>query len=167
MRKVAGTFVVLSVLIFATACSTSPQSPEPRTETTTSRTPAPAKDNVTEPSPSATSLPDVADDAALEEAVVVAEAAMGEFVNHDREYDAWWAALSPYLDPVALSDYAYTDPRMVPASQVSGSGLVSASQSGTQVTVLVPTDGGQYRVDLFRQAAGAAWLVNSMTPAER
>lgn len=167
MRRVAGTIVVLGVLICATSCSTTPQLPEPQTETTTSRPADPTKENVTEPVPAATNAADIADDAALQEAVVVAESAMREFVNHDREYDAWWAALSPYLDPDALSDYAYTDPRMVPVAQVTGPGVVSASPSGTQVTVLVPTDGGQYRVDVFRQAAGAAWLVGSMTPAVR
>lgn len=95
---------------------------------------------------------------------------MGEFADHDRDYDDWWAALSPYLDPVALSDYAYTDPRLVPPTQVTGDGVVSAAPSSTQITVLVPTDAGQYRVELFRQAseAGAGpWLVNSMTPTVR
>lgn len=111
---------------------------------------------------------DVSDSSARERAVAVAEQAMVAFSRPTLPYEQWWAELSPLLDPAAVEAYAYTDPSQVPASRVTGDGQVSAAPSATEITVLVPTDVGQYRVRLYRQSAAddQPWLVHSLTPPE-
>jgi hypothetical protein len=94
----------------------------------------------------------------------IAAAAMGAFVDRDLAYDQWWAGFSPYLGGDALVAYEYTDPAMVPASKVTGETQVSAAPDATQITVLVPTDVGQYQVILNRQAVGGEWTVSRLTP---
>lgn len=159
-RSTAAAMLALSIALMLSSCVTSPTPTAPTPESTTSRASDSAEPRVT----------DTADPTAQDEAVQVAVTAMTEFANRQRSYDEWWAGLSPYLDPAALDAYAYTDPRLVPPSAVTGAGMVAAAISSTQVTVLVPTDAGQYSVELFRQADGGdlgPWLVNSMTPPGR
>lgn len=166
VRRTKGTIALVAVVLLCASCTSTTGPTDSLPAPTTSRSGGEAKETVTNlPSPGPSTSSDVADEASLISAVGIAEAVMREFVAHDRSYDQWWAGVSPYLDPVALSDYAYTDPRTVPASAVTGAGVVSAAPSSTHVTVLVPTDAGQYRVELFRQSQDASWLVSSMTPS--
>jgi len=158
LRFGTAAFFTLMLALFVAACS-SPPPADPGAGSTTSRPSDSAKPPVT----------DTADPVALDLAVDVAVGALTAFADHDRSYDDWWASLSPFLDAEALQAYAYTDPRLVPPSHVTGPGIIAAAVSSTQVTVLVPTDAGQYRVELFRQVDGGSpgpWLVNSMTPPE-
>jgi hypothetical protein len=106
------------------------------------------------------------DPAGADDATAVARSAMEAFVQNTLPYDQWWAGLSPYLDGDALVAYEYTDPTLVPASSVTGDPQVSAAPDATQITVLVPTDVGQYRVLLNRQAVGGEWTVSRLTPPE-
>jgi hypothetical protein len=93
---------------------------------------------------------------------------MRVFVQRDLPYDQWWKQLSPSLTPDGVYAFEYTDPRNVPASKVTGPGQVSAAPSATSVTVLVPTDVGQYQVTLDRRVEDGTppgpWLVDNMTP---
>ncbi|RDH95053.1 hypothetical protein DEU32_11418 [Curtobacterium sp. AG1037] len=95
---------------------------------------------------------------------------MTAFVQRDQPYDAWWKNLSPYLTPDGVYAFEYTDPQNVPASKVTGPGQVSAAPSATSITVLVPTDIGQYQVVLDRRAEDGTepgpWLVDNLTPPE-
>ena len=113
-----------------------------------------------------TPAPDTMDDSGAEEATAVAREAMESFVQNDLPYDQWWEGFSPYLDGDALVAYEYTDPELVPASSVTGEPRVSAAPDATQITVLVPTDVGQYQVLLNRQAVGGEWTVSRLTPPE-
>jgi hypothetical protein len=125
------------------------------------------------PSPSSTHTADT--DAQAAEPVTAADVdggdlfaaeAMTAFVDRTLPYDQWWAQLAPYLSASALVAYEYTDPTNVPASAVTGDPLVVAAPDGTTLSVLVPTDQGQYRVELERQSDQAAWAVSRFTPPE-
>lgn len=112
-----------------------------------------------------------ADEASWEsqmEAASAAEAVMGAFVDHDRPYDTWWAEFSSRLTATAQDVWAYTDPRLVPASTLTGPPMVTDAPSSTQVFVDVPTDAGSYALELIRNAAPGAgqgpWQVQTITP---
>jgi hypothetical protein len=106
------------------------------------------------------------DDAGADEAADVALGAMEAFVQNELPYDQWWEGFSRYLDGDALVAYEFTDPALVPASSVTGKPRVSAAPDATQITVLVPTEVGQYQVLLNRQAVGGEWTVSRLTPPE-
>lgn len=113
-------------------------------------------------------MKDTAAPAAQQDAIAVADKAMGAFVQRELPYDEWWKNFSPYLSPDGTYAFEYTDPRNVPASKVTGSGQVSAAPSATSITVLVPTDIGQYQVTLDRRVEDGTppgpWLVDNLTP---
>ena len=121
----------------------------------TSATPTPRPDDTASPT-------------SQKDAVDTAEKAMAAFVQRSRPYAEWWAGLSPFLGPDGIYAFEYTDPRNVPATQVTGVGVVSAAPSGTSMTVLVPTDVGQYQVQLNRRVEDGVdpgpWLVDDITP---
>jgi hypothetical protein len=148
--------VVALALVPALSACTSPDAPESPTPTT----------STARSTDSASSPPDTMDPSGAEDASAVARSAMEAFVQNKLPYDEWWAGLSPYLDGDALVAYEYTDPALVPASSVTGDPQVSAAPDATQITVLVPTDVGQYQVLLNRQAVGGEWTVSRMTPPE-
>jgi len=151
----AALVVALALAPGLSAC-TSPDAPESPTPTTSTARSA----------DSALPAPDTMDPAGAEDATAVARSAMEAFVQNELPYDQWWAGLSPYLDGDALVAYEYTDPALVPASSVTGELRVSAAPDATQITVLVPTDVGQYQVLLNRQAVGGEWTVSRLTPPE-
>ena len=91
---------------------------------------------------------------------------MAAFADHDRSYVEWWADVSQYLGYEATAAYEYTDPMNVPASTVTGDPQVVSAPTATEMSVLIPTDIGQYRIDLNRQAIGGQWTVSRFTPPE-
>lgn len=114
---------------------------------------------------------DKADFKSQQEAVAAAEAAMTAFVSHDRDYDAWWAELSPLLTVEAQDAWAYTDPRMITVTQLTGPATIVDAASSTLVVVDVPTDIGVWRLELVRAAevgttGQGAWKAFTLMPPE-
>lgn len=114
---------------------------------------------------------DKADFKSQQEAVAAAEAAMTVFVSHDRDYDAWWAELSPLLTVEAQDAWAYTDPRMITVTQLTGPATIVDAPSSTLVVVDVPTDIGVWRLELVRAAevgttGQGAWKAFTLMPPE-
>lgn len=114
---------------------------------------------------------DKADFQSQQAAVQAAEDVMTAFVTHDREYDAWWADLSPLLTVEAREAWSYTDPRLIPVTQLTGPATVVNAPSSTLVIVDVPTDTGLWRLELVRTAdVGAtekgAWKAFTLMPPE-
>jgi hypothetical protein len=109
-------------------------------------------------------LDDTLDPKGEADASVIAEKAMAAFVDRGRPYDIWWPDFSQYLGPEALVAFEYTDPAKVPASSVTGASIVSAAPSATEITVLVPTNVGQYSVRLNRQNRDGEWTITRLTP---
>lgn len=106
------------------------------------------------------------DEASRTAAVDAAVRAMGLFARPDAPFEAWWADLSPTLSTQAQVDYQYVDPAAVPARAVTGPGVLVDEASAFIAGVQVPTDVGTYTVVLSRTGAGAAWLVERLTPPE-
>jgi hypothetical protein len=156
-RSAFGVALVLALaLVPGISACTSPDSPE---------TPSPGI-STARSTDIASPAPDTMDDAGAEEAAAVAREAMEAFVQNKLPYYQWWEGFSRYLDGDALVAYEYTDPALVPASSVTREARVSAAPDATQITVLVPTDVGQYQVLLNRQAVGGEWTVSRLTPPE-
>lgn len=114
---------------------------------------------------------DKADFKSQQEAVAAAEAAMTAFVSHDRDYDAWWAELSPLLTVEAQDAWAYTDPRMITVTQLTGPPTIVDAPSSTLVIVDVPTDIGVWRLELVRAAevgttSQGTWKAFTLMPPE-
>ncbi len=147
--------LTLGLMLILTGC----------TDTGAEKAPAPSPTATkTAPLPESTVPP-----AALEDGVRVAEQAMEAFADHDRSYDQWWAELSPMLTNDALLAYADTNPARVRPSQVTGAGTVAAAPNFNQMSVLVPTDVGQYTIELIRQGddnpnGAPSWYVDRITP---
>lgn len=104
----------------------------------------------------------------LSAAVTTAQRAMTVFVSHQANAAAWWGQFKAFLDDQAQFAWEGTNPQLVPATKVTGRPIVSASSGATNATVLVPTNVGQYLVELDRESdpdAGAgAWLIHNITP---
>lgn len=96
--------------------------------------------------------------------VTAAAAVMTAFARPDLDAGAWTAGLQPLLTPQAAEDYAYVDPSAVPASTVTGPGVLMDDASAYVAGVDVPTDVGLYRVVLSRTDAAAPWLTERVTP---
>ncbi|MBF4636231.1 hypothetical protein ITJ38_17610 [Agreia pratensis] len=126
----------------------------------------PDKGPTDDETPNPNGVSDTLDSAGAEAASAVAEKAMTAFVDRARPYDLWWPDVSQYLGPEARYAYEYTDPAKVPASAVTGAAVVSATPSATQVTVLIPTDIGQYNITLNRQNRDGEWTITRLTPPE-
>lgn len=126
--------------------------------------PSPVSSTSTTPRPLVTASTSPAD--AAKGASEIAVKAMLAFTDHKRAQDVWWADFSQYLSPDAAYVWEGTRAVRVPASSVTGEPVTSVN-SGTSVSVLVPTDAGQYRLDMIRRvevgATGGPWLVFAMT----
>lgn len=77
---------------------------------------------------------------------------------------AWFAGVKGYLAPAAAALYASTDPAHVPATAVTGAGVLAVDSTST-ATVRVPTNAGEVTVHLHYDASGAKWLVDRMEAA--
>lgn len=114
---------------------------------------------------------DKADFQSQQAAVQAAETAMTVFVTHDRDYEAWWAELSPLLTVEAQEAWAYTDPRMITVTQLTGPATIVDAPSSTLVIVDVPTDVGIWRLELVRAVEVGAtskgeWKAFTLMPPE-
>lgn len=88
------------------------------------------------------------------------------FARPGVEADTWWEDLEPHLSAQARHDYAYVDPRNVPASNVTGTGDLVTMDSPRVAIVHVPTDAGLYAVTLSRSPAEPEWVAERITPPE-
>lgn len=91
---------------------------------------------------------------------------MAAFASPDLTYEQWWAGLGPLLSPAAAAVYSSVDPANVPASAVTGAGVVVDESSPYVAWVQVPTDAGTYTVLLSRESETSGWLGERITPPE-
>ncbi|MGW9114526.1 hypothetical protein [Microbacterium sp. NPDC055683] len=106
------------------------------------------------------------DEESRQAATDAAVKAMTAFARPSLDYDTWWAELEPLLTVQAAQDYAYVDPAAVPASSVTGPGVIVDDTSAYLARVEVPTDAGTYTIIVSRADAGSPWLVSRFTPPE-
>ncbi|WP_340290863.1 hypothetical protein [Aquipuribacter hungaricus] len=110
------------------------------------------------------SAADVLDDGAADAGLQAAVGALTAFSDRERPYETWWPEVSAHLSPEARYAFEGTDPANVRVSAVTDAGVLAAAPSATQMTALVGTDVGQYRVELIRQSVEDTWLVHALTP---
>lgn len=100
------------------------------------------------------------DAAARTAAVSAGVQAMALYARPAVSAAAWLEGLSALLTPDALEAYTGTDPSMVPAHAVTGPGRITVDPAnGYGCHVLVPTDVGEYDVQLVRAGAASPWKV--------
>lgn len=182
-RRLVGTIAIAALAATLSGCSLGNQpdnahSPTPSLTGTGIQTSAPLPANTSAPTPtpgdvdtetgeliSPAPVPSLgaADRSA---AVSAAEAAMAAFARPTMDPAAWWDELSPLLTSQARTDYAYVTPSSVPATMVTGGGILTDDSSAFVVHVAVPTDVGDYDILLIRTDGSAPWEVSRLTPPE-
>ena len=88
------------------------------------------------------------------------------FSERGLAYDAWWAHLKPLLSDSARAVYVYDDPRNLPAMKLTGKIRLAAkapAQARYTAEVVVPTDKGEFALDLERHTLGSKWLLYAIT----
>lgn len=122
-------------------------------------------DDIEVPVPSVAPAPEDVSVAAAARRVVQAYARPAQGVTQQQ----WWAGVAPLLSPQARSDYLYVQGAKVPFTKVIAAPLVEPPADGEDshlgATVLVPTDGGTYEVQLVT-VDGANWLVSRLGAVE-
>lgn len=102
------------------------------------------------------------------DAVAVGEAAMAAFLDRSLPADKWWEAFQTYLTVEGRYVWEGTDPRNIPATEMTAPPTTIGTPTSTRVQLSVPTDAGVYEMTLTRKAAvGSApgpWKVFELRP---
>ena len=106
------------------------------------------------------------DEKSRAEATDAAVKAMTAFARPTLDYDTWWSEVEPLLTIQAAQDYAYVDPATIPASAVTGPGVIVDDTSAYLARVEVPTNAGTYTLIVSRTNAASPWLVSRFNPPQ-
>lgn len=160
-RRALAALIPAAVLTLGlTACGTSSAEP------TAGPQPTPGTSTSAAPTPSV-SVNDTAAEASIADAERAAVAALQLYLTR-LPADQWWSQLSPHLSPEASYEIEGTDPQQIPATVITGP-PVSVASSSTFVSVLLPTDAGQYQLDVTKRGdnpSNGTWIVFALTPPE-
>lgn len=161
--------VAVAVLVGLVAgCATS-------TDPSTASTPAPSATPAVTGAPALEAVEDQVQDSPVldvqpweltaQDALDTAAAAVGVYLNPTSP--TWWADLSGFLSPQALSVYETVDPAVVPAGEVTGAPVVTQEYDGVLATVRVPTSIGDLDVLLTRATTQTGgWDVEQIVPVD-
>ena len=102
------------------------------------------------------------------DAIEDATEAMTAFIDHSLPAAEWWIAFEPYLTSEAKYVWRGTDPRNIPATQLTGAATVVGEATATRVELSVPTDAGIYQLTVIRHVSEGSepgpWLVFTLVP---
>jgi hypothetical protein len=184
-RKLTATTLAIAAGVLLSACTppprpvappsthdrtaTPPPTPSARpTPTATASAPAPTigttkedwdGDGPDDPGTVVTVEPSMSADPTRTAAQTRAVEALALFMRRDLTGQARTDALQPYLSVLAARDYASTDPANVPGTTVTGTAQVLSTPSDRIARVQIPTDAGEYVVNLSRNAEDPQWRV--------
>lgn len=97
----------------------------------------------------------------------VAVNAMRDFARPEVEETQWANDFARWLTPKATTSYSAVDPANVPVTEVTGAATLKIDEAnGFGVIATVPTDIGDYGVQLLRQRQDEPWKVNRLYPPE-
>jgi hypothetical protein len=97
----------------------------------------------------------------------VAVNALTDFARPEVEETQWANDFARWLTPEATTAYSAVDPANVPVTEVTGPAILEIDEAnGFGVIATVPTDIGDYRVQLLRQGQDEPWKVNRLYPPE-
>ncbi|GAB3306083.1 hypothetical protein [Pseudoclavibacter terrae] len=108
--------------------------------------------------------PAVWDDTSRAAAVAAAETAMTAYARPTVDANTWIEELTPLLTPKAAKDYNYLRNSTIPATQVTGPGVIVNDDSVYLAHVEVPTDAGTWTVMIVREYGDSPWLVERFAP---
>ncbi|GAB2714105.1 hypothetical protein ACX801_18005 [Arthrobacter bambusae] len=113
----------------------------------------------------ATDVP-VWDAAAEKEAINVASNCMALFTLKDRSAEDWKRTMANgCLTPQAQKAWANVRPDLIPVKEILAMATLDADRSNPYwVWATVPTNDGDYRVQLNRTGAGKPWLIDLIRP---
>lgn len=102
-----------------------------------------------------------------EAAKEVAVNALNDFARPGMEETQWANDFARWLTPEATTAYSAVDPANVPVTKVTGPAVLDIDETnGFGVMATVPTDVGDYGVQLLRQGQEEPWKVNRLYPPE-
>jgi len=167
------TLTALTALLMCTACAPTANTgggPENQQVSTSPAVPAPpslsAGGKPQAPGGTAPATLGIAwDEASKTSALDTATKAMTLYARPTVTDKAWIQDLGQILTAQATADYQYVDPANIPATKITGTGRLTIDENnGFGCHVAVPTDAGNYDVQLLRSAADKPWQVNRFTP---
>jgi len=162
------TLTALTALLMCTACApVSNSTPaEPPSTATTAPATLSAGGKPQAPGGTAPATLGIAwDEASKTAALDTATTAMTLYARPTVTDKAWIQDLGQILTTQATADYQYVDPTNIPATKVTGTGQLRIDETnGFGCHVVIPTDAGDYDVQLLRSAADKPWQVNRFTP---
>ena len=108
------------------------------------------------------------DAAAEKQAVLVASECMGLFTLKDRSAADWKRTMANgCLTPKAQQAWTNVQPDKIPVTDILAMATLDADRSNPYwVWATVPTNDGDYRVQLYREGAGKPWLIDLIRPKE-
>ncbi|WP_155918314.1 hypothetical protein [Marmoricola sp. URHB0036] len=148
--RAAAAAVLLAVLGAVAGCAgTSGDAPSSHARSDPSPAAAPPSPMLTPTAPASTPLG-------------TGERVWAAFSERGVPYDDWWARLEPLLSGSARAVYVYDDPRNLPTMKLTGKLRLAAkapAQPRYTAEVVVPTDKGDFALDLERHTLGSRWLL--------
>ena len=154
MRTRAVAAAVLLTLLAAAGCSGTPDRP-------------PSGHAAGDPSPAAAPpSPMLTPTAPAGTPLGTGERVWAAFSERGLPYDDWWARLEPLLSGSARAVYVYDDPRNLPKMELTGKLRLAArppARPRYTAEVIVPTDKGDFALDLERHALDSKWLLYAIT----
>lgn len=162
----AATVAILVGLLGGCATSADPsQAPTPATTATAAATEVPTPAVVEDQVQDSPVLDVQPWEQTAQDALDTAAAAVGVYLNPTSP--TWWADLSGFLSPQALSVYQSVDPAVVPTGDVTGAPVVTQEHDGVLATVRVPTSIGDLDVLLTRATTQTGgWDVEQIVPVD-
>lgn len=160
---IAASGVALLVLAGCALEADEPAAPSPSSSTSTG--PAPSGPLPT-PSIHEEHEPPVSTAAAsLTSAADTAAELLALFCRPGTERQEWIDALFPFLTENAGTAYGTVDPRTIPCSAVTGAATLEAGANDFYAVAILPTDAGNYRIELERRDVDAPWLALRIQPS--
>ncbi|MBE0011617.1 hypothetical protein [Arthrobacter sp. AET 35A] len=168
--------VTTATVLLCTACFSGDQTSSSSEKATTTPTPTPTSTYTPSQSvgdgpqaPNADEVPENPEWTPEDEdaAKQVAEDALADFARPDVEEAQWANDFARWLTPEATTSYSAVDPANVPVKEVTGPATLDIDETnGFGVIATVPTDIGDYGVQLLRQGQDEPWKVNRLYPPE-
>lgn len=105
------------------------------------------------------------DAAAEKEAINVASYGMSNFALTTITADSWKQGMADYMTPQAQKAWANVRPSLIPVKEILAMATLDPDRSNPYwVWATVPTNDGDYRVQLNRTGAGKPWLIDLIRP---
>ncbi|MEW1808419.1 hypothetical protein [Pseudarthrobacter sp. NPDC080039] len=163
------TLTALTALLMCTACApVSNSTPAEPSVSTSATSPATLSAGGKPQAPGGTAPATLGiawDEASKTAALDTATKAMTLYARPTVTDKEWIQDLGQILTTQATADYQYVDPANIPVTKITGTGQLKIDENnGFGCHVVVPTDAGDYDVQLLRSAADKPWQVNRFTP---